>query len=53
MRKIGFTFEKLTTYHEYTKERADVVEMRENYFLWVDKYRKEGREICFQDELGI
>ena len=50
MRKTGFTFGKQTTYYEYTKERADVVEMRENYLLWVDKYRKEGREINFQDE---
>ena len=33
MRKTGFTFGKRTTYYKYTKERAEVLEMREiNYF---------------------
>ena len=38
---IGYCFNDRKTHYEYTKERTDVVCMRENYLEWIKKYRNE------------
>jgi len=50
MLKTGFGFSTRQSYYEFTKERADVVVMRENFLLWIAKHRDEGFELWYQDE---
>ena len=50
MKSNGFVFTKTPNHYEYTREREDIICMRDNYLFWVDKYRKEGYNIYYQDE---
>ena len=50
MQQTGFKFSHCKSHYDYTRERPDVMTMRENYLLWLSKYRQEGYEIYFQDE---
>ena len=50
MLKTRFEFSTFKWHYEYTREREDVVRMRENYLIRVAKYHADGFEIYFQDE---
>lgn len=53
MQRYGFKFLQRKTHYEYTRERADIAVMRENYLLWLEKYRDDGYEIYYQDETWV
>ena len=53
MLHTGYSFEKRQSHYEYTKERDDIICMRENYLDWINRYRNEGYRIFYQDETWV
>ena len=53
MKKIGFVYDDLVTYYEYTKSREDVIKMRDDQLDSIQNYRTEGRLMYYQDETWI
>ena len=53
MKSIGFIYGEKISHYEYTKNRADVISMRDNYLDWISKYREEGYRIYYQDETWV
>lgn len=49
----GFVFDDKITHYEYTKQREDVVSMRDNYLEWISSYREKGYEVYYQDETWV
>ena len=52
-RKNDFAFGPLKIHYEYTRERADIIAIREKYLFWIQKYRNEGYHIFYQDETWL
>ena len=50
MKSIGFIYDDRISHYEHTKQRPDIVTMRDNYLEWIQKYRDEGYNIYYQDE---
>ena len=53
MKKIGFVYDDRLTRYEHTKMRLDIIKMRDDYLERIEKYRKGGRRIYFQDETWV
>lgn len=53
MKKNGFIFQDQVTQYEYTKNREDILSMRDNYLEWIEKYRANGYNIFYQDETWV
>ena len=53
MKSIGFIYDDRISYYEHTKQRPDIVTMRDNYLEWIQKYRDEGYNIYYQDETWV
>ena len=53
MRKNDFVFGPPKSHYEYTRERAEIITMREKYLFWIHKYRNEGYHIFYQDETWL
>lgn len=53
MQKIGFVYKNRVSYYQHTKERQDVVAMRDNYLEWIQYYRENNYEIFYQDETWV
>lgn len=53
MLRSGFAYENKVSHYEYTKNREDVVSMRDNYLEWIQKYRDNGYSIFYQDETWV
>ena len=50
MKRIGFVYEDRVTNYEHTRNREDIIKMRDYYLEWIYKYREEGRREYYQDE---
>ena len=50
---IGFIYDDRISDYEHTKQRLDIVTMRDNYFEWIQKYRDEEYNIYYQDETKV
>eukprot|EP00171_Calliarthron_tuberculosum_P009602 IDg9602t1 len=50
MIRNGFEFAKSKSQYELSLERVNIISMRENCLLRIEKYREEGYEIFYQDE---
>ncbi len=48
-----FLYGEKVSHYEYTKNRADVISMRDNYLDWVKSYRENGYRIYYQDETWV
>ena len=53
MKSIGFVYEDKLSHYEHTKNRTDVVSMRDNYLEWIAQYRAEGYRVYYQDETWV
>ena len=53
MQASGFVFGDKISYYEVSKQREDVVSMRDNYLEWIMNYRNNGYEIFYQDETWV
>ena len=53
MKASGFIFGDRVSYYEVTKQREDVVSMRDNYLEWIKNYRDKNYEIYYQDETWV
>ena len=45
MKSNGFVLTNTPNNYKYTREREDIICMRDNYLFWVDKYPKDGYNI--------
>ena len=53
MKSIGFIYGDKISHSEYTKNRADVVSMRDNYLDRISAYREKEYTIYCQDETWV
>ena len=53
MKRIGFVYEDRVTHYEHTRNREDIIKMRDDYLDWIRKYREEGRRVYYQDETWV
>ena len=53
MKRIGFVYEERVTHYEHTRNREDIIKMRDDYLDWIRKYREEGRRVYYQDETWV
>ena len=50
MKSIGFVYEDRISHYQHTRDREDIVKMRDDYLEWIEYYREQGYRIFFQDE---
>ena len=50
MKSNGFLYGEKISHYEYTKNRADVVRMDDNYLDWTKSHRDKGYRIYDQDK---
>ena len=43
MKEIGFIYGDRISHYENTEMRQGIINIRDDYLEWVDKYRNEGR----------
>ena len=53
MKSIGFTCNERVSHYEHTKNRRDVVAMRDDYLERVERYRQDVFSIFYQDETWV
>ena len=53
MNNNGFCYKNRKTHYEFSREREDIMLMRDNYLEWIEKYRNEGYIIYYQDETWV
>ena len=53
MKRIGFDHEDHVTHYEYTRNREDIIKMRDDHLEYIRKYREEGSREYFQDETWV
>ncbi len=53
MKSNGFLYGDKVSHYKYTKNRADVISMRDNHLDWVKSYRENGYRIYYQDETWV
>ena len=53
MKTIGFVYGEKVTNYEYTRNRVDVISMRDNYLHWISHYRENKYRICYQDQTSV
>ena len=53
MKRIGFVYEDRATHYEHTRNRVDIIKMRDNYLDWIRKYREERCRVYYQDETWV
>ena len=53
MRSIGFIYGDRMSHYEHTKEREDIVKMRDDYLDWIEQYCKESYIIYYKEETWI
>lgn len=53
MKDIGYIYGNRISPYEQKKNRADIIEMRDNYLNWIKFYRDKGYSIFYQDETWV
>ena len=53
MKSIGFIYNERVSHYKHTKNCRYVVAMRDDYLEWVEKHRKDGFSISYQDETWV
>ena len=47
---IGYIFQCRKWHYEYTKESDGIIYMRENYLVWIKRYRDEGYQTYYKHQ---
>ena len=53
MKLIRFAYEDKLSHHQHTRDREDILKMRDDYLDWLDHYREQGYHIFYQDETWV
>ena len=53
MTQNGFEYGARPDHYSYTRGRSDITAMRDDYLEWVEKYRRGGYRIFYQDETWV
>ena len=53
VKRIGFVYEDRVTYYEHTRNRKDIIKMRDDYLDCIRKHREEERRVQYQEETWV
>ena len=53
MKSIGFAYEDKLSHYQHTRDREDIVKMRDEYLEWLNYYREQRYRIFYQDETWV